>query len=158
VVPLKVRNVVHLRPRDPVARNEQTELDGGTTCRPRWARVDEERSLLTREQEDMMQDPSTTLTSDALTSNDDPMGTRDWEGPIPTSVPTRRRREKSSGLRRAGASFQSSLKRIEREVQARPLVVIGAAFGLGALAGLAVRGSIGRALLGAVARGLSKLD
>lgn len=103
--------------------------------------------------------PSTTLDSrdDATTSEDDPMGTRDWEGPIPTSVPTRRRREQPSTLRKARVTFGTTVRSLEREIQARPLVVIGAAFGLGALVGLAIRGSAGRAVLGAVATSLAKL-
>lgn len=94
-----------------------------------------------------------TSTPDTITSDDDPIGTRDWEGPIPT----RRRRESAPTVRKAEASLRASVRSIERAVRARPLAVVGAAFGLGALAGLALRGSVGRGILVELARGLSRL-
>ncbi len=84
---------------------------------------------------------------------DDDIGTRDWEGPIPGVAPTRRVRP--AKLVRARARVDRAMQRLAAAVRARPLMVTGAAFGVGVIAASALRSGTSRMLLLAVARKLT---
>jgi hypothetical protein len=89
---------------------------------------------------------------------DDEIGDRDWEGPIPGVTPARTARGAKHALgRRTASAFGSAVQWIETEVQTRPFAVLGAALGVGLIAGAAIRSATGRALLLTMARKLTKL-
>ena len=84
---------------------------------------------------------------------DDDIGTRDWEGPIPGVSPAYPMR--ASKLVRARARLDSAMQRLTTAFRARPLMVVGAAFGAGVIAASALRSGTGRVLLLAMARKLT---
>ncbi len=91
---------------------------------------------------------------DAKFADDDPMGTRDWEGPIPAVTP-RTRPQPLARRSPVRALVRSAMALVRREMRVRPFVVLGATLGVGVLAGVAVRSTMGRALLLSVAKGLT---